>query len=936
MKLIKRAIAAISLCLGLGVQAQTTYNAVATAYVTTTISQSVVFDSTMQAGGTFEFSVLAHNGGGRAGQSDTANVKIQFYTSSNTLVSTVNTNYSGNLPQPTQSGSVNSQGVTLSGNPQADPAVPWTTLSISSTNCGGSCATVAYAKVTMYGIDGSYWAGDYGPWYRAPTLTLNGGGNLLYNPEFGPYNGTNVQGWTLSPALGACQGAWGGSNACIVDNNGVPGQNTVGLTANQNGGGPSATGGTTSGTAGGYNNTMSVSNPGPGTGTVVVTPPAPSGPVAVNNPSGTTATNPSGTTTLDVTNAGTYTNNGTNGNVTNTGTFTNNGTTGAVTNSGTLINAGTVASLVNTGTASNSGTITGSVTNTSGTFTNTGTAGDWTNSDTINNSGTMGNGTNNAGATFNNAGGGVVGNVSNSGTFANAGTIGTVTSSGAFINTGTAGAVILTDGTFSNTGTVSSVDNTAGLTFTNGGTVTGVLTNVGTVTNTGTVGSLANTGAYANSGTTGDWINNGVIANSGTMGNGTNYTLFANSGAVGAVNNQGAFANTGTLTSLTNSGTFTQNSGNLGLTAYTQTSTGSTVLTYGQQVAVNGTANLGGGLTILNGPTAYGKYPTFLSANSITGQYNSYTGPGVLKYTPTGISFWVMPDGTVVQAGMDNLASAMSSMNQLASGTMTGALGSDCASFGSNGGCVSVNYGRTRVADGDLNTAGVTVGKAVSANWRLGVYLSDQLNSPTLGGITYNGTNPSYGGFIGWNKNTNGTGLGVTASAITGRGNYTVGSDTTGVNARAYQIKGTYNMAANDTTNVITYLGVRKSSFTVNGYTEQGSVFPLTYGDVKQTATDALAGITVAKQFTNKVSGSASLGVVRNLSYDAGTLTSTSDMGNFTAPLPGSGYTSASAGTGLSYEVVKNQKLGLNIGWQQKSLINNSIASYGLSYTVGF
>jgi hypothetical protein len=92
----------------------------------------------------------------------------------------------------------------------------------------------------------------------------------------------------------------------------------------------------------------------------------------------------------------------------------------------------------------------------------------------------------------------------------------------------------------------------------------------------------------------------------------------------------------------------------------------------------------------------------------------------------------------------------------------------------------------------------------------------------------------------------------------------------------------------------------------------------------------------VAKQFTNKVSGSASLGVVRNLSYDAGTLTSTSDMGNFTAPLPGSGYTSASAGTGLSYEVVKNQKLGLNIGWQQKSLINNSIASYGLSYTVGF
>ena len=51
--------------------AQTVYNSVATAYLQTTISQSIVFDSTMQAGGTFNFSVLAHNGGGRSGQADT-------------------------------------------------------------------------------------------------------------------------------------------------------------------------------------------------------------------------------------------------------------------------------------------------------------------------------------------------------------------------------------------------------------------------------------------------------------------------------------------------------------------------------------------------------------------------------------------------------------------------------------------------------------------------------------------------------------------------------------------------------------------------------------------------------------------------------------------------------------------------------------------------
>lgn len=279
--------------------AQTNYNSIATAYVTTTISQTVVFNSAMQQGGTFTFSVLAHNGGGRPGEADTANVRIQFFNSSGQqLGAAVTSAYNRNLPNPNGA----------PGNPWADPSVPWTTLTVSSTNCGGSCANVAYATVSMYGIDGSYWAGDYGPWYRAPTFQQNGGGNLLYNPEFGPYNGLNAQGWTTSPGFGACQGAWGGSNACIVNSSGTPGTSTAGLVANQNGGGPSATGGTTSGTAGGYNNSMSVTNAGPGTGTPQ-TPPAPtknwqtintnSNPVVISNIYPTSYNSPSNETAVN-------------------------------------------------------------------------------------------------------------------------------------------------------------------------------------------------------------------------------------------------------------------------------------------------------------------------------------------------------------------------------------------------------------------------------------------------------------------------------------------------------------------------------------------------------------------------------------------------------------------------------------------------------------
>ncbi len=261
------------------------YNAIATAYVTTTISQNVVFNSTMQQGGTFTMSVLAHNGGGRAGQSDTANVKIEFYNSSGGLITSANSTYNANLPNPNA----------VCGNPCIDTTVPWSTLTISKTLTAAEASQVAYARVSMYGIDGSYWAGDYGPWYRAPTLQLNGGGNLLYNPEFGPYNNITAQGWTSNPGFGACQGAWGGSNACIVNSDGVPGSSTVGLVANANGGGPDPLGGTTSGTAGGYNSTMSVTNAG--TGATAGTPTTPAPTVTGTSVSYTTRTVVNGNTT---------------------------------------------------------------------------------------------------------------------------------------------------------------------------------------------------------------------------------------------------------------------------------------------------------------------------------------------------------------------------------------------------------------------------------------------------------------------------------------------------------------------------------------------------------------------------------------------------------------------------------------------------------------
>ena len=192
-------------------------NAIRMAYNFTTVSQTVVFDNTMRAGGTFTLSTQAMDGGGRA-PGDPFVIKMVFYNSSNAIVNTA------------QLSNTLVYGATT-------PA----TYTTTTTNCGGSCANVAYVKVEFYGKDGGYWAGNYGPYIINPSLSFNGGPNILYNPEFGIY-GTNgfAQGWTSTAGWQNCA-LYSGSATCVV-NNGAP----------VNGGTYSASGGTTSGTSGGY------------------------------------------------------------------------------------------------------------------------------------------------------------------------------------------------------------------------------------------------------------------------------------------------------------------------------------------------------------------------------------------------------------------------------------------------------------------------------------------------------------------------------------------------------------------------------------------------------------------------------------------------------------------------------------------------------------
>lgn len=191
-------------------------NSIKMAYNFTTVSQTVVFNSTMQAGGTLQLSAQIADGGGR-NPGDPITLKLVFYNSSNQVINTVQQAYTMTL------------------------GAAAATYSVTATNCGSSCSSVAYVSVQFYGKDGGYWAGNYGPMITSPSLTFNGGSNILYNPEFGTYSGNAfAQGWSSSAGWQNCA-FYSGSATCVIDNG-----------ASVNGGNYSATGGTTSGTSGGY------------------------------------------------------------------------------------------------------------------------------------------------------------------------------------------------------------------------------------------------------------------------------------------------------------------------------------------------------------------------------------------------------------------------------------------------------------------------------------------------------------------------------------------------------------------------------------------------------------------------------------------------------------------------------------------------------------
>ena len=135
------------------------------------------------------------------------------------------------------------------------------------------------------------------------------------------------------------------------------------------------------------------------------------------------------------------------------------------------------------------------------------------------------------------------------------------------------------------------------------------------------------------------------------------------------------------------------------------------------------------------------------------------------------------------------------------------------------------------------------------------------------------------------------------------------------------------------------YAGIRYTQNNMGGYTEATSASvtaPLTYSALNTNATTALAGVGASYKVIPTVTTFASAGVETDTNTSNGTYTATGIYGltpvNFNAnPVK----TRPTATLGASYDLAKNQRLGITGIYRQESYQAVSTTTVMATYTIG-
>ena len=501
----------------------------------------------------------------------------------------------------------------------------------------------------------------------------------------------------------------------------------------------------------------------------------------------------------------------------------------------------------------------------------------------------------------------------------------------------------------------------------------GVITNNGTVSVSGGSGNSGvlmqgTFGTLLNYGTLRATDSNYAIQTTGSGVSAADGSLIVNTSS-GIIDGQ-VYINAGPYARFENSGSLGITSAGSGVThtisgTFVQTSTGTLGLRVSPSAAdklqVNGTAYLGGVLNV----TATGSYrlgqriALVNGTGGVNGQFSSLTtnlqNVSYIDYDSTN-AYWVYGPSPVytLQSVQQNAQGLSSVINQQVAALQAG-LSYDCNQYNEHNLCISVGGRYTYAGSGPSGNAQsglVIVGYRPMNTLRVGGFADQSASIASPSGISQSKTSPMWGIFGNWNLNKNGNGLGVQASAAFASSQLSItrtatayseaGQGNTQFGGQAYQAQVNYAQPVDDKLKLIPYIGLRYTQINNGAYTENSSatvIAPLSYNATAQNTFSAVGGLGVSAWLAEKLKGTASVGIQQNLNYSMGNYQGTSaipGLTSFSVAMPGNVNSMATASAGIYYDVRKNERIGMNVLWQQQPFIATNTTTALATYSIGF
>lgn len=344
------------------------------------------------------------------------------------------------------------------------------------------------------------------------------------------------------------------------------------------------------------------------------------------------------------------------------------------------------------------------------------------------------------------------------------------------------------------------------------------------------------------------------------------------------------------------------------------------------------------------------------NVNATSGMYNG-TGWRLVE-TGVGTGIWnLIADysATNTLTSVQQNANGLATVYNQQAAAYQAALSYDCQVYDQNNLCVSVGgrYNYAGPSPSSNQQAGLLIlGYKPVQTFRVGAFADQSVNISTPSGFSQSKSSPMWGLFAKWHMNKDETGLGVQASAVTSSSSLTAtrpqlfnteaGSGTTQFNGQGYQLTTNYHQPVSNNTSLIPYLGLRYTRINAGAYTENTTATvtsPLSYNAMAQNTFSAIGGIGVRSHLAEKLTGTASVGIQQNLNYSMGNYSGTSSISGletFSVQMPGNVNSMATATAGLYYDVRKNERVGLNVLWQQQPFIATNTTTALATYTIGF